>query len=81
MQGQGAGHDKHGRGVNVLEGQVADELRLNDCADIGKVCAEVVHIANSFDGCDGCLDLAEVLIGFTKELFCFAIVGGGFGMR
>ena len=76
MQGKGAGHDKHGGGVNVLEGQVSDKLRLDDGADVGEVCTEMMHVADSHAGRDGCLDLAEVLLGFAEEPFCFAIIRG-----
>jgi hypothetical protein len=34
MKGKGAGHDEHGRGVEILEDQIAHELGLDDRADV-----------------------------------------------
>jgi hypothetical protein len=76
VQGESACNDVHCRDVDVLEGQVADELGLHDGADVREVSMKVVHTA---DGCacgDGHLDLAEVLLGFAEEFFGFAVVGG-----
>jgi hypothetical protein len=38
--------------------------------------AEVVHVADGRAGCDGHLDLAEVLLGFSEKFFCFGVIGG-----
>jgi hypothetical protein len=36
-----------------------------------------VHVADGCAGCDGHLDLAKILLGLSKEFFCFAVIGGG----
>ena len=76
MEGEGACNDKHCRGMDVGKGQVADELSLDKGADVSKVSAEVVHIVDGCASCDGRLDLAEVLLGFTEEFFGFVVIGG-----
>jgi hypothetical protein len=76
MEGKGVS-DKHGRCVNVGEGQIADELGLDDGADFREVGVEVVRVADDRASCDCCLDLAEVFLGLSEEFFCFAVVGGG----
>jgi hypothetical protein len=76
LHGEGAGHDEHGGSVGVLEGHVTDKLCLNDGADIREVGAEVVHGVDGRSHCDSGLDLGEVLLGFTEELFGFAIIRG-----
>ena len=75
MEGKGASDYEHGRCVNVGEGQVAYELGFYDGTNVREVCTEVVHIADGRVGSDGCLDLAEVLLGFSKEFFCFTVIG------
>ena len=65
MKGKGAGHDEHGRGVDVLEGQIAHELGLDDGTDVRKVGAEIVGVANGCAHCDGGLDLSRVFLGFA----------------
>jgi hypothetical protein len=61
--------------VDVCEGH-ADELSLNNGADVCEVDEEVVHVAAGRACCDGCLDLVDVLLGFTKEFFGFPVTGG-----
>ena len=78
MEGECAHDDKHGRCVDVDEGQIAYKMSLDDCADVRVVGAKMVDIADGHAGSDGCLDLAEVLLGFPVEFFRFAVVGGGF---
>ena len=78
MQCEGAGHNEHCGSVNVLEGLVADKLRLDDGAVVCNVCVEMMHVADGCAGCDGCLDFAEVFFGFAEELFCFTVIGRGF---
>ena len=78
MEGDRARDDEHGWGVNVDEGQIADELSLDDCADVREVGAKMVDVADGRAGGDGRLDLAEVLLGFPEEFFRFAVVGGRF---
>ena len=80
MEGKGASNNEHGQGVDVGEGQVAYKLSLDDCTDVRQVGAEVVHIADGCAGCDGCLDLAEVLLGLPKEFFRFMVIGGGLAL-
>jgi hypothetical protein len=65
VQGNGACNNVHCRGVDVLEGEVTDELGLDDGTDVCKVGTKVVHVADGHASGDGCLDLAEVLLGFA----------------
>ena len=57
MEGEGACQHKHCWGGDVLEGEVADELCLNDGANVCKIGTEVVYVADG--GADG---LARLLI-------------------
>ena len=88
MQGKCACHDKHCWHLDVEKGQVTGELGLNDCADVGEVCSKVVHGIDGSAHCDGGADLAEVFLGFAKELLCskvvcsvFVFFGKGLGVQ
>ena len=69
-----ASNHEHSRGMDVLDGDVAGELCLNDGIDVHKVGQEVVHIADGSAGGDGSLDLAEVFLGFAEEILGLAVV-------
>ena len=71
---EGASHDEHGGRVDVLEGQVANKLGLDDGADVREVCAKVVHGVNSHARGDGRVDLAEVCRGLAEEFLGFTVV-------
>ena len=40
----------------------------------------MVHLADGRAGRNVGLYLAQILLGFAKEFFCFAIIGGGFAL-
>ena len=69
VQGKGTGHDEHRRGVDVLEGDVAHKLCLNDGANVHEVGTQVMHVADSCARSDGGLDLARFLLGFAEKFF------------
>ena len=78
MEGKGAGHDEHCWGVDVLEGQIAHELCLDDRTNLHQLGPEVVHITDGCAGGNDRLDLAEVFLGLAEEFLCFVVVRGSF---
>jgi hypothetical protein len=60
--------------VDVLEGQIAHELCLDDGANVRHIGLEVVHIADGCAGGDSRLDLAEIFLCLPEEFLGFAVL-------
>lgn len=66
MQCKRTGDNEHHRPLYVKEGHVADKLSLDDNADIGKACQEVMHRTDDGAHGDGDADIAVVFLDFAQ---------------